>query len=181
MKNAILVLFLALSVSACYSQTTPKTSAQEVTPDLVMQRELLKKDVISQYLELKNNFIVSDSLNASKSAANFATAMGKFKFKKLSLEEMNAAMATRKKVIGLANTIAENHNINKQRNAMMELSAAMWDITSLLVPEKTVLYEQKCPMTGKVWISAEKEIKNPYTPKNMLTCGAVNATVGLVE
>ena len=39
------------------------------------------------------------------------------------------------------------------------------------------LYVQKCPMAnsnkGAIWISTEKEIKNPYYGDAMLTCGSV--------
>jgi Cu(I)/Ag(I) efflux system membrane fusion protein len=39
------------------------------------------------------------------------------------------------------------------------------------------LYVQKCPMAnsnkGAVWLSTEKEVKNPYYGDTMLTCGSV--------
>ena len=39
------------------------------------------------------------------------------------------------------------------------------------------LYVQKCPMAnsykGAIWLSTEKEIKNPYYGDEMLSCGSV--------
>lgn len=181
MKNLTLAVIMALSFSGLKAQITIKTSAQEVIPELVQKREALKQDIVTKYLDLKQSLIVSDSLKASKSAAELAAALTQFKFKKLNLEEMNVATTMRAKLKGLATDIAETHSINKQRNYMVELSEGMWTIIDKVVPDKTVLYEQKCPMTGKVWISDVKEIKNPYFPKNMLTCGEVTATVGLAK
>jgi len=178
MKNLTIALLLAITTCSVAAQTIMKTSSQEVTVDQVPKREALKKDVISSYMEIKNKLIVSDSLQASKAAAKLAAALTQFKFKKLTLEEMNAATTIREKLKDLATSIAGTHVINKQRNYFMELSEEMWVLIERFVPEKTTLYEQKCPMTGKVWISEVKEIKNPYFPKNMLTCGEVTASVG---
>jgi len=171
----------ALSFGTAYAQNAMKTSAQEVAPELVKEREALKKEIVSQYLALKQDFLISDSLKASKSAAALAAALSKFKFKKLSLEEMNKATVMRGQLKGLAQQIADTHSINKQRQYMAELSEGMWTIIDKVTPEKTVLYEQRCPMANKVWISDAKEIRNPYFPKNMLDCGAVIASVGTAQ
>ena len=182
MKKIIVGAFFALSFYTVYGQSAPKTSAQEVaTPELAKKREASKKAIVTGYLALKQDLIVSDSLKASESAAKFSADLARFKFKKLGLEEMNAATSMRGKLIILSNKIADTHSINKQREHMAELSEGMWTIIEKLTPENTVLYEQRCPMANKVWISDEKEIKNPYFPKNMLDCGAVIASVGAVQ
>lgn len=176
-----MAVLLAFTLGGAYAQSPVMTSSKEVTADLVTKREDQKKEIVDKYLDLKQSLIVSDSVQASKSAGEFAAALNQFKFKKLGLEEMNAATTIRGKLKELATNIAGTHSINKQRNYFMELSEGMWTIIARFVPEKTALYEQKCPMTGKVWISDVKEIKNPYFPKNMLTCGEVTASVGIAE
>ncbi|MCD0487661.1 DUF3347 domain-containing protein [Pedobacter sp. MC2016-14] len=179
MKNLILAIFLAFTFGSVNAQAILKTSAQEVaTPELAKQREALKKGIITNYLGLKSCLVASDSVQAAKHAADLVTALDRFKFKKLDLEQMNAATTMRGKIKGLAKSIADTYSINKQRGYFMELSEGMWSIMERFVPEKTVLYLQECPMTSKVWISDEKEIKNPYYPKNMLDCGAVKAELG---
>ena len=182
MKKLTVAILLALSVGGVYAQTPVMNSAKEVaTPELAQKREALKQVIVAKYLGLKQNLIMSDSLQAAKTAGEFAAALNQFKFKKLGLEEMNAATTMRGKLQELATNIARTQSINKQRNYFMELSEGMWTVIARFVPEKTALYEQKCPMTGKVWISDVKEIKNPYYPKNMLTCGEVTASVGVAE
>lgn len=182
MKNLILGAFFALSFSTVYAQSTIKTSLEEVgTPELAKKRDALKQEIVAKYLAVNQSLVVSDSIQAAKSAGELVKVLGQFKFKKLTLPEMNAATTMRGKLTGLAKEIADTHSINKQRKSMMELSEGMWTIIDKVVPEKMVLYKQTCPMAGKVWISDVKEIKNPYFPKNMLTCGEVTASVGAVQ
>lgn len=167
-----LLLTVALGVSA------QKSSSQEVaTPELVAKRELSKKEVLSTYMSLKEQLIVSDSVNAAKSALKFIAALDQFKFKKLTLPEMNDATTLRKEIKELALEISKTTNINKQRKALSELSLKMWTMAPKVKPIETAVYQQVCPMTGDTWLSMDKEIKNPYYPKNMLTCGEVKQSI----
>jgi len=173
MKKLLIVALIGFS-SLAKAQVT---SQQEVTPELVAQREAQKKEITDNYLTLRNNFITSDSTAAVNSATALSTSFGKFKFKKLTLDQMNEATKTRREIIELATEIAATKNINKQRKAFGLLSTKFWAIAPKLKPVDMPLYQQVCPMTGDVWISESKEIKNPYFPKNMLTCGEVKASL----
>jgi len=152
-------------------------SEKEVTPALVAQREIQKKEVTNHYLALKNNFIISDSVAASQNAKALVASFNKFKFKKLTLQKMNEATIMRKEIVQLATEISATKDINRQRKAFSLLSTKFLAIADKLKPADMPLYEQVCPMTGDVWVSESKEIKNPYFPKNMLTCGEVKASL----
>ncbi len=152
-------------------------SKDEVTPDQVEKREAQKKEITKNYLALKNSLIISDSLAAVKNAEALKTSLKNFKFKKLRLEQMNEATAKRREIIDLATEVTATKNINKQRKIVQELSVKFWDLAPKFKAEDTALYLQVCPMTGAVWTSDSKEIKNPYYPKNMLTCGEVKASL----
>lgn len=173
MKKILVVALICLSTLA----QAQLTSKEEVTPELVQKREEQKKEITKSYLALKNSLILSDSLVAVKSAVALTNSLKNFKFKKLTLEQMNIATISRKEIIELANQIAATKNINKQRKIFETLSVKYWDQTSKFKAADQTLYLQVCPMTGAVWTSDSKEIKNPYYPKNMLTCGEVKATL----
>lgn len=173
MRKFLTIALLGLS-GLVQAQTM---SEKEVTPDLVAQRETQKKEVTNYYLALRDNFLSSDSVAAVNNAKAFSTAFGKFKFKKLTLDQMNEATKTRKEMIELATEIAATKNINKQRKAFGMMSTKFWAIAPKLKPADMPLHQQVCPMTGDVWVSETKEIKNPYFPKNMLTCGEVKASL----
>lgn len=170
----LLTIALITAASVANAQNTSK---QEVAPELVEQRETLKKEITTDYLALKNNLLISDSVAVTANAKGLADALAKFKFKKLTLDQMNLSTTTRKEIIDLANEIAATKNINKQRKAFATLSAKFWNIAAKLKPMDLPLYQQVCPMTGEIWLSDSKEIKNPYYPKNMLTCGEVKASL----
>ncbi len=173
MKNAVFIALIFLS-SFAQAQVTSK---EEVVPELVQKREEQKKEITKNYLALKNSLIVSDSLAVVKNAEALKSSLKNFKFKKLTLEQMNAATTTRKTISDLASEMAATKNINKQRKIFESLSVKYWDVASKFKAADATLYLQVCPMTGAVWTSDSKEIKNPYYPKNMLTCGEVKASL----
>lgn len=173
MKKLVVLAFLFLSAFA----QAQLTSKEEVTPDLVEKREAQKKEITKNYLALKNSFLVSDSLAVAKNAEALKNSLKNFRFKKLSLEKMNEATTSRKEIIELADQLIANKNINKQRKVFETLSVKYWEQASKFKAADATLYLQICPMTGAVWTSDSKEIKNPYYPKNMLTCGEVKASL----
>ncbi|WJS96673.1 DUF3347 domain-containing protein [Flavobacterium johnsoniae] len=173
MKKLVVLAFLFLSGFA----QAQLTSKEEVTPELVEKREAQKKEITKNYLALKNSFLVSDSLAVAKNAEALKNSLKNFRFKKLSLEKMNEATTSRKEIIELADQLIANKNINKQRKVFETLSVKYWEQASKFKAADAMLYLQICPMTGAVWTSDSKEIKNPYYPKNMLTCGEVKASL----
>lgn len=173
MKKVFIMAFICLS-SLAQAQLT---SSQEVAPELVAKREVQKKEIMDNYLELKNSLVVSDSLAVVKNATALKKSLENFKFKKLHLDEMNAATKGRKEIIELATEVTATKNINKQRKIVQALSVKFWDLAPKFKAEDATIHLQVCPMTGAIWLSDSKEIKNPYYPKNMLTCGEVKATL----
>lgn len=173
MKN-ILVIALVCFSSLLQAQLTSK---QEVAPELVSKREANKKEITNNYLAIKNNLLISDSLAVVVNATALQNSLKNFKFKKLSLEQMNEATRTRKEIIELAAEVAKTKNINEQRKIFESLSVKFWNMAPKFKAADTTLHLQICPMTSAVWLSDSMEIKNPYYPKNMLTCGEVKASL----
>lgn len=169
---------ICLLITAAQITMAQKTSEEEVaTPELAVKRELLKKEVISNYMAVKQCLIASDSVNTAKEAVKFIASLDKFKFKKLSLTDMNAATNLRKEIKELALMISKTNDINKQRKVFSTLSTKMWTMGAKVKAQNVALYQQVCPMTGDTWMSLDKDIKNPYYPKNMLTCGEIKQSI----
>ncbi|MBE8724378.1 DUF3347 domain-containing protein [Flavobacterium hungaricum] len=173
MKRAFVITFIFLSTLV----NAQLTSKEEVVPELVAKRETEKKEITKNYLALKNSFLTSDSLAVVKNAEELKKSLKNFKFKKLTLEKMNEATTIRKEIIELASQLTATKNINKQRKIFETLSAKYWEQAPKFKAEDATLYLQVCPMTGAVWTSDSKDIKNPYYPKNMLTCGEVKGSI----
>lgn len=173
MKNILVIALICFS-SLLQAQLTSK---QEVVPELVAKREADKKEITNNYLALKNNLLISDSLAVVVNATALQNSLRNFKFKKLNLEQMNEATKTRKEIIELATEVSSTKNINKQRKIFELLSVKFWNMAPKFKAADTTLHLQVCPMTSVMWLSDSMEIKNPYYPKNMLTCGEVKASL----
>jgi Cu(I)/Ag(I) efflux system membrane fusion protein len=145
--------------------------------EAVLKQEKTKKEVIDSYLMLKNSLVLSDSLQAATAASALRQSLAKFRFKRLSLEGMNASTKLRAEISVLAEDLSSHTHINNQRADFSGISEKIWLIIKSIQPAGQPLYQQVCPMTGQQWVSAEEEIKNPYYPKNMLTCGEVKAKI----
>lgn len=79
-----------------------------------------------------------------------------------------------------AQTIANSEDVNEQRTAFLDLSAAMENLLSGAVASGEI-YKQYCPMAfdgkGGAWLSSSEEIRNPYYGDKMLKCGSVRETI----
>ncbi|MBF4505324.1 DUF3347 domain-containing protein [Flavobacterium sp. JLP] len=173
MRKLLMIVFVCITTLA----QAQLTSKEEVAPELAAKREAQKEEITSNYLALKNNLIASDSLAVITNATALQNSLKNFRFKKLSLEQMNEAAKTRKEIIALAAEVTTTKNINKQRRIFQSLSVKFWELAPKFKATDTELHLQMCPMTSAEWVSDSKEIKNPYYPKNMLTCGVVKASL----
>lgn len=122
-----------------------------------------KSEIFSQYVDLKNALVKSDSASAQKSAAQLQMSLAAYK----GCEPTSA----------VAGKIAASNILVSQRKDFTVLSADLIALLKNAEIEKGTIYVQHCPMANKGdggdWLSAEKEIKNPYYGKEMLTCGRV--------
>lgn len=173
MRKKLIIAFISFTIQV----QAQFTSKEEVAPEFVADREAQKKEIVQNYLALKNSFILSESLAIEANAIALQNALKKFKFKKLNLGQMNKATVTRKEIIALTTEIKASKNINEQRSAFQILSEKFWSIADKFKATDVKLHLQFCPMSNVVWVSDSEQIQNPYYPKNMLTCGEVKASL----
>jgi Cu(I)/Ag(I) efflux system membrane fusion protein len=71
--------------------------------------------------------------------------------------------------------------IEAARQKFQAISETMVAMSQSFEPLENIIYVQFCPMAdnnkGANWISKDKEIKNPYFGKSMLTCGEVSLEI----
>jgi Cu(I)/Ag(I) efflux system membrane fusion protein len=130
-------------------------------------------EVLDSYLKLKNALVDSDTDKAKKWASETAQTIQNLK----SMEMNDMGTTHVKKIEEYLSNIAEESSIESQRKDFVLLSENMILIGNQLKGLDQKLYVQHCPMAdnnkGANWISAEKEIRNPYYGEAMLTCGSV--------
>ncbi|MFT7036414.1 MAG: hypothetical protein ACJA2S_004943, partial [Cyclobacteriaceae bacterium] len=73
--------------------------------------------------------------------------------------------------------IIDTNDPSKQRDHFNTLSDNVYDLIKSTSANERAIYRQFCPMAmnnkGAYWLSAEKEVNNPYFGDMMLHCGSV--------
>lgn len=132
------------------------------------------KLIFENYFTLKDALVKSDGKLAATKAKELLVSIDAVKMDKLSSEEHTVWMKVVNSLKSNADKISSTSNLEKQRNAFMDLSENFYDLLKVSKQENT-LYYQNCPMyndgKGANWISKENAVKNPYYGSQMLNCG----------
>lgn len=184
MKNIILsAVVMSLVLVSCNQKNKQEepinsaTTAPEVNTVKVNPNSFSIKDIVTDYLSLKNALTKDDS-NATADAGKVMVAtLEKMDMAKLSGEKMKTYMDIADDAKEHAEHIGSNAgNLPHQREHFVLLSKDINDLIQTFGSEQK-LYQDFCPMAdegkGAIWISEVKDIKNPYFGSDMLTCGSV--------
>lgn len=122
--------------------------------------------VYNHYMHIKTALVNTDAEEA-KNGANM-------------LSEALQNAGGNEQALNAVQKIAQAEDINGQRMAFQDLSAAMEQMLTGAISSGEV-YKQYCPMAfegkGAYWLSASKEVRNPYYGDKMLKCGSVRDTL----
>ena len=181
--NAVLPFVAAIVIAACGNQNSQsKEESHEGHDHAAMEKEqatiqqpagpvAIKDDklnaVYQHYIHLTTALTNSDAAEA-KIAANAIEAGAR---------ELEGGSS----IASAAAKITAASNIDAQRTAYSRLSNDMIALVKKSGVSNGELYVEFCPMAlndkGANWISASKEIRNPYFGKKMLDCGEVKETI----
>jgi len=135
------------------------------------------KGIIAAYLKLQDALARDDAKDAAGAGKTLLNEFNK----------IDATMVEDKKRADYLDIAADakehaehiSHNasdIAHQREHMAVLGRDMTDLVTAFGSE-TKLYQAHCPMynggKGAVWLSAGRDIRNPYYGEEMLTCGSI--------
>lgn len=164
--NLILVVILALGFATAFTSCGNSQDKQksEATSQSVNSEQQPDK-VLNSYLKIKDALVQTDSEAASKAALELVKSIG---------ENQNELT---KKIRFDAEYISETKDIGHQRDHFNSLSDNVYQWVKNSNSNTDPIYRQYCPMafdnTGAYWLSAEKEINNPYFGDKMLHCGSL--------
>ncbi|EZH75612.1 RND transporter [Aquimarina atlantica] len=129
------------------------------------------------YLQMKDAFVDSNASQVSIAAKATNKILKAIKTSNLSTIEKTHLT----KSISILDHLANAKELEKQRIHFVSLNENVVALISNFTELNTEIYVQKCPMAntnkGAIWISKEKEIRNPYFGDAMLTCGSVIDTI----
>lgn len=131
------------------------------------------KTVLKAYLKMKDAFVSSDAKQVSNFSQEALKGLNSLPLDGLGdMEKVHMS-----KSIEMLRAIAQSDNLEKQRAHFVLLNENMVPIAINVNGISPTLYVQKCPMAnnnmGAVWLSTERDIRNPYYGAQMLSCGSI--------
>ena len=160
-----------LTLSACSGPTPQEAPETEPTTarteKAVVAEQKTAGDVVEGYLALKDALVASDAENAQDQAIELLQTVDATKMPDVQQRVKEMAAAT---------------DLAVQRTYFDSLSVALYDHLKAQPNTDQTLYKQYCPMAfdnrGAFWLSANREIENPYFGDEMLKCGRVEEEMG---
>lgn len=138
-------------------------------------------EVFKASLQLKDALVSSDPMNASASVTEIKTSISKVDMTVLKDEALMDWMTYLKVFNENLDLISGSDDLASQRKAFQLFSDALYKSLKTFGSGGITIYYDYCPMAddnkGAYWLSAEKEIRNPYFGTTMLTCGSVRETI----
>jgi hypothetical protein len=167
-KYFYLAIIAASALSACQSGSKQEASAaqsSDSTATVAAQTDTAK--VYNAYLAVKDNLVKTDPKAAQQSAKTLESSLGNIK---------GCTEAA-----DLASRIVATDDVKSQRNLFLQLSQDVIPLVKGMKTKSGPVYVAYCPMAGNgkggYWLSAQKEIKNPYYGDEMLECGEVKEEI----
>ncbi|MHA8059615.1 DUF3347 domain-containing protein [Aquirufa nivalisilvae] len=139
------------------------------------------KEIVDQYLSLKNALANDNSNDAAVSGKSMVSAIAKLDKSLLSIEQKKVFDENQDDLKEHAEHISENaKNIKHQREHFVGMSEDMYALVKAFGAGRP-LYHDHCPMAqenkGAMWISEVKDIKNPYFGAEMSGCGTIEEVI----
>lgn len=135
------------------------------------------QELLRQYLDLKNQLVESNAVNAQKSATALNGKIENLAAQALSEKEAKAFASFKDALSKHAKELSSQSDLAKQRVSFAGLSQSMIDLFKVVSVKETSLYVDYCPMKKAYWLSTEKTIRNPYYGNAMLSCGSIKETI----
>ncbi|MES2733179.1 MAG: DUF3347 domain-containing protein [Bacteroidota bacterium] len=135
------------------------------------------KEIWQAYLAIKDALVLSDPQQTREKAGAFVAVLHQADTALLESATKKMWIEREKSLANGAAAIKGGKTIGEQRAAFESLSEEIYGLVREVGASGTTVYKQYCPMAfdskGAFWLSADKEIKNPYFGDAMLSCGQV--------
>jgi Cu(I)/Ag(I) efflux system membrane fusion protein len=137
--------------------------------------------VYDAYFELKNALTKDDLPAAKKASEKMTSALAKLNMSLFGGDSHTLYMKYSSNLKQELQHLPHVEKIEEARQKFQAISETMVAMSQSFEPLESIIYVQFCPMAdnnkGANWISKDKEIKNPYFGKSMLTCGEVSLEI----
>jgi len=180
---------LILVLAACKS-SDDKAKEQQAQPQGPLGRSANSEafnrsfeKLMTDYYSLKDNFIAEKDSGIAQSARSLMVSVDSLQLKELKADTTIIATALTY-TLGISSEIKGllgEKNIDGKRKSFQMVSDQLYDLIRTVQYDRAVIYHNYCPMAfndqGANWLSNTSQIRNPYIPKKMITCGEVKDSI----
>lgn len=152
-----------LSVAICATAFVQQSFAQKATTPK-------PSELLTSYYNIKDALVSGDPNSAAINAEQFVKTIN-------SISSEIIHESNKEALLKDAGKISATKDLKKQREAFSTFSNNMFAFAKTVKLSSEPIYQQYCPMKKASWLSSEKDIKNPYYGKAMLTCGKITETI----
>ncbi|MBS1639128.1 MAG: DUF3347 domain-containing protein [Bacteroidetes bacterium] len=190
MKNFLLIILLAF-IASCGS-SDKKSEENKPQPALSKSNNtdvfnIAFEELMNNYYHLKDNFITESDTIINVYARKLIVNIDSLPLTTLKADTnvIATAKATAQSISAELNGLLAEKNIEAKRKSFATLSEEMYDLIRTVQYDKATVYHAHCPMAfngvGANWLSNSADIKNPYIPKQMLSCGEVTDSINFAK
>jgi Cu(I)/Ag(I) efflux system membrane fusion protein len=180
---------LALALAACggsdkkakEQQNQPQGPLGKSANSEAFNRSFEK--LMADYYTLKDNFIAEKDSGIAQSARSLMISADSLRLKELKADTTIIETA-QTYTLGISSEIKGllgEKNMDGKRKSFQVLSDQLYDLIRTVQYDRAIVYHDYCPMAfndqGANWLSNSSEIRNPYIPKKMITCGEVKDSI----
>lgn len=150
MKKIMILIALAVMVTACGSKTEKSEASEEIS-------------LVEKYLAVKDALVSTDATKAQKAAKEF-----------LNVNTNDALKGALEAIASSTDVAAQRQAFETLSESMYSFVKTTGTSTVLYKQYCPMAFNN----TGAYWLAAEKEVNNPYFGDRMLHCGSVQEVVG---
>jgi hypothetical protein len=186
-KNFTIFIFLLFFMfsAGCQTKNAPAFKPENMQSNLSPVQTRFAAAALSQYLDLKNALVATNSLQTHRAALLMVKnidSLHQMLLTDTSSISESLSIQTDSIRLQLQQIIQNNHkSCEPQRIYFKFLSDNLLSMLAIMHVRHLHLYNQYCPLAlnekGGHWLSTSRNIENPYFGSKMLTCGALIDTL----
>lgn len=154
------------------SNAEDEATIPEMIMELPQEAQKAIRKSLKPYLDMKDAFVEGNVADVSASAKTTLKEIQSIPERGLGKMEQSHISKIKRMLVA----INEADNIKNQRDHFVVLNQNMVPLVMNIGNVDPQILIQKCPMAnnneGAFWLSADKEIRNPYYGEQMMTCGS---------
>jgi hypothetical protein len=171
-------IFVALLMIAAifFTAYAGNTGAEDKAKNILSEFRSGLTEAVKVYYEIGQAFAADEGKTASEKAAAFKKSLAAINSASLS-KEVHAGWAKQHGVLQEAiDSLIATEELPGQRTAFLKISEMLIEAVKIYGPLEIATYLYHCPMaltSGGHWLSASKDVTNPYFGKEMESCGTL--------